>query len=111
MVKSGLSYNTLPKFEHLNATTVAEAVSLLGKYKTARVVAGFSVLQLFMKYRLTTPEALVNIKTKPNMNYIKEEAGMLKIGALATLTEIERNSIVNTKYTALAQAARATAGA
>jgi xanthine dehydrogenase YagS FAD-binding subunit len=43
------------------------------------------------------------------MAYIKEEGGMLKIGALTTLTAIANSSLVKDKYTVLAQAAKATA--
>jgi xanthine dehydrogenase YagS FAD-binding subunit len=55
------------------------------------------------------PATLVNLKTIPNLAYIKEEGGMLKIGALTTLTTIAGNTTVQTKYTALGQAAGAAA--
>jgi len=43
------------------------------------------------------------------MAYIKEEGGMLKIGALTTLTAIAKSSVVGGNYAALAQAALAAA--
>jgi len=55
------------------------------------------------------PEALVNIKTIPGLDEIEEEAGVLKIGALAILEDIAHNQLVKEKYTALAEAARRTA--
>jgi xanthine dehydrogenase YagS FAD-binding subunit len=57
----------------------------------------------------TDPETLVNLKTISGLDYIKEEGGMLKIGALARLEDIAKSDIVNSKYTALAQAAAKTA--
>ena len=51
------------------------------------------------------PTTMVNIKTIPNLAYIKEEGGMLKIGALTTLTAVATNAAVKSKYTALAEAA------
>jgi xanthine dehydrogenase YagS FAD-binding subunit len=56
-----------------------------------------------------SPATLVNLKTIPNLSYIKEEGGMLKIGALTTLSTIAANTTVQTNYTALAQAAGAAA--
>ena len=93
-------------FTHVNATTVAEAAAALGP--KAAVVAGNTDLLNMCKAMASPnpPEKLVNLKSIPGLSYIKEEGGMLKIGALTTLTEIADNSIVQTKYTALAQAAR-----
>jgi xanthine dehydrogenase YagS FAD-binding subunit len=52
------------------------------------------------------PETLVNLKTIPDMDYIREEGGMLKIGAMATLTNILESSIVQSKYPGLAEGAQ-----
>jgi len=100
----------LKNFEHYNAGTVDEAVSLLGKYgEKAKIIAGGTDLVTVMKDEILPeyPEALVNIKTIPELDYIKEEAGVLKIGALALLVDIADNTTVKTKYAALAQAADA----
>lgn len=94
------------RFEHINATTVDETVSALSKGK-ARVIAGGTDILGLMKFEILPeyPETLVNIKTIPGMDYIKEEGGMLKVGALASLRDIAENAMVNSKYSALAQAA------
>jgi xanthine dehydrogenase YagS FAD-binding subunit len=55
------------------------------------------------------PEAIVNLKTIEGLDSIKEEGGLLKIGALALLEDIAHDGIVKAKYTALAEAARRTA--
>jgi CO/xanthine dehydrogenase FAD-binding subunit len=57
----------------------------------------------------TYPAAVVNLKTIPGMEYIKEEDGMLKIGALTRLADVAANETVKSKFTALAQAAKAVA--
>jgi len=97
----------MKKFTHIKAATVEEAVSALRKYsEKAKVIAGGTDLLTTMKDEIypTYPEVLVNIKTIPGVDYIKEEGGMLKIGALATLSEIAKSSLVKDKYAALAQA-------
>ena len=51
------------------------------------------------------PEAVVNLKRIPGLDYIREEAGVLKIGALTKLEDICRSRLIRDTYTALAQAA------
>ena len=55
------------------------------------------------------PEAIINIKTIPGLDYIKEDAGGLKIGALAKLADIAESPMVKGKYKLLAEAAEAVA--
>jgi hypothetical protein len=52
---------------------------------------------------------VVNLKTIPGLDYIKEEGGMLKIGALTRLADVAADPVVKSRYTALAQAAKAVA--
>ena len=94
------------KFNHINARTLAEAASALAGGK-ATVIAGGSELMGRLKEDVlpTYPETLVNIKTIPGLDYIKEEAGVLKIGAMTHLADIAENAAVNQRYAALAQAA------
>ena len=99
-------------FAHFNVTTVEEAVSLLKRYQgKASLIAGGTDILGKMKDRILPgyPEALVNIKTIPGLDSIKEEGGILKMGSLAILEDIAHNPIVKSKYSALAEAARRTA--
>jgi xanthine dehydrogenase YagS FAD-binding subunit len=94
-----------------NPTSVADAAATLAKGNAAVLAGGTELLNgLRAMYSPTTPPAtLVNLKSIPNLAYIKEEGGMLKIGALTTLTTIANDSTVNGNYLALAQAAGAAA--
>jgi xanthine dehydrogenase YagS FAD-binding subunit len=51
------------------------------------------------------PEALVNLKTIPNLDSIRDEGGMLKVGAMAILEDIAHHPLVGERYAALAEAA------
>ncbi|UCG79921.1 MAG: FAD binding domain-containing protein, partial [Desulfobacterales bacterium] len=76
------------KFSHINASSVDEAVSWLRRYgQRAHVIAGGTDLLGKMKDEIlpTYPEAIINLKTIPGLDFIKEEDGMLKIGALSRL--------------------------
>lgn len=97
---------TLKKFEHINARTVEEASAALQK-GNAVVIAGGSDLLGTMRFEVLPgyPDIVVNLKTIPGLAYIKEENGMLRIGALARLEDIARSSLMRDRYSALAQAA------
>ena len=87
---------------YTNATTLDEAVAALGP--KAAVLAGGTDLLSGLKGMIlpNPPEKVVDIKNIPGLDYIKEEGGMLKIGALARLTDIAESSVVQCKCAALA---------
>jgi xanthine dehydrogenase YagS FAD-binding subunit len=92
-----------------NPATVADAAATLAKGNAAILAGGSELLSELkaMNSPAVSPATLVNLKTIPNLSYIKEEGGMLKIGALTTLTTIAKNATVLANYAALAQAAKA----
>jgi xanthine dehydrogenase YagS FAD-binding subunit len=99
-------------FEHFNATSVDEALSLLEDYKgKARVIAGGTDLLGVLKDEILEkyPEALINIKTIPGLDTIKQEAEGVRIGALAKLGEIVHSPTVRAQFPALSQAAKSVA--
>lgn len=96
----------MKKFTHLNATSIDEAVSDLKKGSAVVIAGGTDVVpKLRAMISPNAPTYVVNIKTIPNMEYIREEGGVLKIGALTKLTAIAESPIIQEKYSALAQAA------
>ncbi len=100
------------KFTHANAKSIEEAVSLLRRYgHKAAVVAGGTDLVGKMKDEIlpTYPEAIINLKTIPGLDFIGEEAGELRIGALTRLEDIATHPMVQERFTALAEAAERTA--
>jgi xanthine dehydrogenase YagS FAD-binding subunit len=110
-------------FNHKNAKTLAEAKTALAGGKGTIIAGGTDLIgqlkdNLFGQYdddrfgklnKATAPKypaTLVNIKTiTPKLDYIKEDGGMLKIGATTRLADIAGDKMVKQKYTALAQAA------
>jgi xanthine dehydrogenase YagS FAD-binding subunit len=93
------------KITHVNATSIADAAAALGE--GAAIIAGGTDILGSLKGMIypDPPTKLVNIKTIPDLDYIKEEGGMLKIGALTKLVSVYESSIVQSKYPALSQAA------
>ena len=97
-------------YTHIDAETVDEVVTVLRDYgDKASVIAGGTDLLCTMKDEILPvyPEVLINIKKIPDLQGIKEEGGVLKLGALTTLTEITDDVTIKSKYTALADAALA----
>ncbi len=93
-------------FNHTNAKTLAEAKTALAGGKATIIAGGTDLIGRLKDNILPTyPASLINIKTIPGLDYIKEEAGVLKVGAATRLADIAANPAVNQKYTALAQAA------
>jgi xanthine dehydrogenase YagS FAD-binding subunit len=101
---------TWKKFAHVNAKSIEEASSLLRAGKAA-VISGGTDLLGTMRFEILPnyPDVVVNLKTIQGLDYIKEEGGMLKIGALTRLEDIAKNDLVQKKYTALAEGAHRTA--
>lgn len=93
-------------FNHVNAKTLAEARTALAGGKANLIAGGTDLIGLLKDNILPAyPATLINLKTIPGLDSIKEEAGMLKIGAATRLADIAAHPAVNQKYTALAQAA------
>jgi xanthine dehydrogenase YagS FAD-binding subunit len=100
----------MKRFAYKNATTIADAVSILKKGNASVLSGGTDILNLLKMGALTNPpETLVNIKNIPSLDSISEDAEGLTIGALAKLSDIAASPAVKEKYSALAKAAEAVA--
>jgi carbon-monoxide dehydrogenase medium subunit len=96
----------LPQFEYCEPTTIEEACNLLLKYGDgARVFAGGTDLLVKMKHRQVVPRYLVSIKKIPNLDYIRYDGAILRIGGLATVQSIKESLPVRQRFQALNQAA------
>jgi len=101
---------TIKKFTHIDAKTVDEASSILKSGKASALSGGTDLLGT-MRFEVLPnyPEVVVNLKSIPGLEYIKEETSMLRIGALTRLEDIAKNDRIKTGYSALAEAAHRTA--
>lgn len=99
-------------FDHMNAKSIADAVSFLQTYEgRAKIMAGGTDLLGILKDRILPdyPEAVLNLKTVPDMDFILEGDGGLSIGSLTRLSNIAKSPLVKKKYPLLAEAAQAVA--
>ena len=66
-------------FNHTNATTLAEASTALAAGRATLLAGGTDLLGSLKDNILSAyPATLINIKTIPGLDYIKEEGGVLK---------------------------------
>lgn len=102
----------MKNFAHINAKSLDEAVDALRRYgKRAVIIAGGTDLLGKMKDEILPvyPEAVINIKSIPGLDFIEKKDDVLSIGALTRLEDIATNDAIVTMYPALAEAARRTA--
>jgi carbon-monoxide dehydrogenase medium subunit len=93
-------------FEYVVATSLGEAVNLLQKHGSrAKILAGGHSLIPMMKLRLAAPEFLIDIGRIPELSYVKEDSGKIRIGALTTHYAIETSGAIQRHLRALADAA------
>lgn len=91
------------EFEYQRASSVQEAVALLGKNKDAKLIAGGHSLLPAMKLRLAQPPLLIDISRIGELKGISMKDGIATIGALTTHAEIAAGAMQR----ALQQAAAA----
>ena len=82
----------MQEFKHINAASFEEASAELKDSKILeRPIAGGTDLITVLRTRIDPvyPEKIVNLKTIAEAEYIKEEDGSVKIGALTKLKDVE----------------------
>ncbi|MCL1896735.1 MAG: FAD binding domain-containing protein [Clostridiales bacterium] len=94
------------KFNYVDAATIEDAASALSGGGALAIAGGTDLLCVLKDDILPDyPETLVNLKRIPGLDHIREEDGMLRIGALARIADIAGSAVIRERYTALAEAA------
>jgi aerobic carbon-monoxide dehydrogenase medium subunit len=94
-------------FEYHAPGSVAEAVGLLQRFgPEAKIIAGGQSLIPMMRFRMLSPQVIVDIGRIPGLDYLVEEDGRLRIGALVRHATMEHSPLIAERYPLLAAAAR-----
>ena len=97
----------MPGFELYQPTQLDDALALLDRYgKDGWKMAGGNDSLSWFKERIKRPKAVIDISGVVALKGVRETPDGIEIGALTTLTEIERNPVIRAKYRVLADAAR-----
>ena len=97
----------MPAFELYQPTQLDDAFALLDRYgKGGWKMAGGNDSLSWFKERIKRPKAVIDISGIAALKGVRETPDGVEIGALTTLTEIERSPVIRAKYRVLADAAR-----
>src|SRR5262249_25555569 len=98
--------DVMPSFELFQPTQLRDAFALLDRYgkDSWKMAGGYDSLSWF-KERAKKPKAVIDLSGIAEMKGIRETADGIEIGALTTLTEIERHPVIRAKFRLLADAA------
>jgi len=96
---------TIRSFDLLQPRSVAEASELLQKHgEEARPIAGGTTLVILMKQRAVYYPFLVDLRSIPGLEEIKQEQDGLRLGALVTHRAVEQSPLVRKEYPVVADA-------
>ena len=89
----------IPRFEYLAPRTLSEAFEILGLHgREAAIIAGGTDLTIALKERTATPKVVIDLRhLRSELGGITVNKGVLRIGALATFSEIEASPLAG-KY-------------
>src|SRR5436309_16138590 len=88
-----------PGFEYYAPTSVNEATALLKQHgPEANILSGGMSLIPLMKLRLAAPRHIIDINRIPELAYIREADGFLKIGALTRESDLQRSQLTRSNY-------------
>ena len=94
-------------FDYFDPPTLEEAVSLLERHgEDARLMAGGQSLLPMMKLRMVSPAVLVDLWRVPDLDYIRQDDDIIRIGAMTTHHTLHSSPLVQDALPALADAAR-----
>ena len=93
-------------FDYHAPNTLDEAIALLTKAEGSKILAGGQSLIPAMRFRLASPEILIDIGRIKGLSYVEERGDHLAIGALARESQLEDSAIVASSYPLLFDTAK-----
>ncbi|MEL6674091.1 MAG: xanthine dehydrogenase family protein subunit M [Bacteroidota bacterium] len=93
------------KFTYHRASSVSEALQMMGAHDDAKILAGGHSLLPAMKLRLNAPGNLIDISRIAELRYVRDGGDHIAIGAGATHYDIESSALVQAEMPMMSQAA------
>ncbi|HEX2052425.1 MAG TPA: xanthine dehydrogenase family protein subunit M [Actinomycetota bacterium] len=95
-----------PPFEYIAPDTLEEAMQVVAQYgDDCKVLSGGMSLIPLMKLRFASPAIIVDINRIQGLDYINEEGGGLRVGALTRYRSLVRSDLLKARYQCAADAA------
>lgn len=98
------------EFAYLAPETKAEALDMLARYDNVKILAGGT--DLIVKLKTGAPlkvDYMMNVKEIKELQYIRRENNLIRIGTVTPLSTIENDPIIKEKLPALREAIKAMA--
>jgi carbon-monoxide dehydrogenase medium subunit len=96
-----------PEFEYHAPKTLNDAVALLNQFgEDAKILAGGHSLLPMMKLRFAEPPHLIDLNKIEQLRGIKEEAGMIKIGAMTVESALLNSDLLKEKVSLIPKAVK-----
>jgi carbon-monoxide dehydrogenase medium subunit len=86
------------QFQYAAPASLPDALALLRSNPEAKILSGGQRLIPLMKFRLAQPAMVVDINNISGLDYIREEEGWLKLGALVRESDLDDSALVRTRY-------------
>lgn len=95
-----------PPFEYIAPDTIEEALQVVAQYgDECKVLSGGMSLIPLMKLRFASPAVIVDLNRIQGLDYINEEAGGLRVGALTRYRSLVRSDLLKSRYQCAADCA------
>jgi carbon-monoxide dehydrogenase medium subunit len=95
-----------PPFEYVAPDTIEEALAIVAQYgDECKVLSGGMSLIPLMKLRFASPAVIVDINRIKGLDYINEDGGGLKVGALTRYRSLVRSDVLKARYMCAADVA------
>ncbi len=96
-----------PAFEYAAPSSLQEAAKILADYNgEAKILAGGQSLVPMLNFRLLKPQILVDINRIPDLDFITEHNGGVRIGALTRHYALETSPIIAARFPVISEAMR-----
>jgi carbon-monoxide dehydrogenase medium subunit len=88
-----------PPFDYVAPRTLAEATHLLAQHEgEAKVLSGGQSLVPLLNMRLARPAVLIDIARVPDLDYVRDDAGAVAIGAMTRQRTVELAPLVQSRH-------------
>ena len=91
-------------FEYIVADSVEMAVASLAQAGDAKIIAGGQSLVPMLNFRLLRPSVLVDINRIPDLAYVREDGGVIRIGSLTRHHRLETSPVIARHFPVLTEA-------
>jgi carbon-monoxide dehydrogenase medium subunit len=87
-----------PPFSYHDPITVEDAVGLLSRLENAKLLAGGQSLMPMLNMRYVLPDHVIDLNRIGTLSYLREENGMLIVGAMTRQRDLEFSDVVKARH-------------